>query len=184
MTRYRNRKSVCLSPMIERLELRQLLAADLPWNSSSTIQAEGEDSPIFYMAGQDFIQLRVHPTKVAVGFKNESVASLLNNALLYSRGVTPGVQVYESSNIIDASVLSQIKALESVSYTTPVLIADKTNTEMVLLDEVVVSLKPNVTIQQVLADRPQFVSYSAMFGVDNQFVLKVGNATRSESSAG
>ncbi|MCY3008584.1 MAG: S8 family serine peptidase [Planctomycetota bacterium] len=176
MTRYRNRKSVCLSPMIERLELRQLLAADLPWNSSSTIQAEGEDSPIFYMAGQDFIQLRVHPTKVAVGFKNESVASLLNNALLYSRGVTPGVQVYESSNIIDASVLSQIKALESVSYTTPVLIADKTNTEMVLLDEVVVSLKPNVTIQQVLADRPQFVSYSAMFGVDNQFVLKVGNS--------
>jgi subtilisin-like proprotein convertase family protein len=162
--------------MIERLELRHLLAADLLWNASSMIQAEGEENPIFYMAGQDLIQLRVHPTKVAVGFKNEPVNSLLNDALQYSRGVTPGVQVYESSSIIDAGILSQIKALESVSYTTPVLIAEKTNTEMVLLDEVVVALKPNVTIQQFLADRPQFVSYSTMFGVDNQFVLKVGNS--------
>ncbi|MCE3015748.1 MAG: S8 family serine peptidase, partial [Pirellula sp.] len=56
------------------------------------------------------------------------------------------------------------------------MVSPKTDTELVLLDEVVVALKPNVTIQDVLKDRPQFVSYSAMFGVNNQFVLKVRNS--------
>ncbi|MCE3015749.1 MAG: hypothetical protein ACK56W_16150 [Pirellula sp.] len=109
------RNSVRLRPVIERLELRQLLAADLQWNSGAMIQAEGEGSPLFYMVGQDLIELEVHPNKVAVGFKNEPVPSLLNNTLHYSRGVTTGVQVFESSTVIDAQIVSQLSALSSVS---------------------------------------------------------------------
>ncbi|XZE32750.1 cadherin domain-containing protein [Pirellulaceae bacterium SH501] len=170
-------KNVRLHPVLERLEFRQLLAADLPWNAinpfhpQSGMQGEGEGA-LYYVAGKEIIPLEIHPTKIAVGLETPtSPDSLLDGKLDWSRGVHGRLQVYESESSYDPSILEQLRSAGGVEYTTPVFVSGQS--EMVLLDEIIVGLKPNQTIESLLSDKPQLESVSLMFGTTDQYVLRV-----------
>jgi subtilisin family serine protease/subtilisin-like proprotein convertase family protein/mRNA-degrading endonuclease HigB of HigAB toxin-antitoxin module len=175
-------KNVRLRPVLERLELRQLLAADLPWNALSPfhspsgmhpsgLQGEGE-AALYYVAGKEIIPLEIHPTKIAIGLESStSPESLLDGKLDWSRGVNGRLQVYESESSYDPSILEQLRSAGGVEYTTPVFVSGQS--EMVLLDEIIVGLKPNQTIESLLSDKPQLEAVSLMFGTTDQYVLRV-----------
>lgn len=170
-------KNVRLRPVLERLELRQLLAADLPWNAFSSLemqsglQGEGEGA-LYYVAGKEIVPLEIHPNKIAVALETPTrPESLLQGQLEWSRGVNGQLQVYESNGSISASTIEQLQSLGEIEYTTPVFVSGQT--EMVLLDEIIVGLKPDQTIESLLGDKPQFESFHRMFGTTDQYVLKL-----------
>ena len=158
----------------ERLESRHLLASDLDYSALKT-----QKPTHFYSADDLEVGLVVYPQRVAIAFSNDaSVDSALLDALklTFVRKVNDDFAVYDSVNA-PATLLTNSQVREVV----PVFYAPQSNSEAVLLDELVVGLKPGVTAADYFAGNSTFSGYRPLVGTPDQFVVTVA-AGKGESA--
>ncbi len=171
----------------EKLEARQLLASDLALSqpSSQIDQTEiitREEKTVetklaslvpthSYTVDGQSVGMVIYPNRVALSLSSPDV-DLGQFGLKIERGLTPEMSVYKS---IDSSEIDTQRLLDSglVQNVTPVFFVQETRSEAVLLDEVIVSLKPGVTASDFFDDNPSFISYERLAGTPDQFVAKV-----------
>lgn len=173
----------------EQLEPRQLLASDMELTANSfdgaiTAAAASQlsDKELklalktmkpthFYQADGQEVALVIHPTRVAVSFTDDAAfdtAGLSGLGLTLVRQVTTEFAVFETAESIDF-----LEGLSSVEHVVPVYYAQQTDSEAVLLDEIIVALQPGVTAAEYFADNAIFSTYRPLIGTPDQFVATV-----------
>ncbi len=172
---------------LERLEQRELMAADFADSFSSKL---GETSSIdklinsieeqlivstpthSYSADDGPVSLVIHPSKIALQLKDGvDSAAIEAMGLEFERGIGSEYGVYvATSGSVDNDALM---ASGLVQASTSVFFAQATQSEAVLLDELIVALKPGVTAEAFFKNNPDFVSYQPLQGTADQFVAKV-----------
>jgi subtilisin-like proprotein convertase family protein len=175
----------------ERLETRQLLASDFGdskpsgdvlKNDSSSIQRNPKDitqdlrtqKPTHFYAANDLdVGLVVYPKRLAIAFSNDaSVDSALLDALklTYVRKVNDEFSVYDSVNATETLLTNS-----SVREIVPVFYLPESNSEAVVLDELIVGLKPGVNAVEYFAGNTTFSGYRPLVGTPDQFVGTVAS---------
>lgn len=172
---------------LERLEQRELMAADFADSFSSKL---GEHSSIdklidsieeqlvvatpthSYIADDGPVSLVIHPAKIALQLKDGVESTAIEAmGLEFERGIGSEFGVYvAASGAVDNDALM---ASGLVQASTAVFFAQATQSEAVLLDELIVALKPGVTAEAYFKNNPDFVSYEPLRGTADQFVAKV-----------
>lgn len=152
----------------ERLESRHLLASD--FGDPKDIAPEVRElRPTHYYAADDVdVGLAVYPSRLAISFASDATvdsALLESLQLTFVRKVNDDFSVYDSANA-SATLLLNSQVLEVV----PVFYAPKSNSEAVLLDELIVGLKPGVTAEDYFAGNETFSGYRPLVGTPDQFV--------------
>ena len=168
-----------LIPQIERLELRQLLAADF---SGSTKQAEYDFQ---FMADEQQIRLLESSNRIAIAFE-PGASVVLPETFTKVRDVVPNVSIFELSGLehsggwtIDA--LEAIQSIPGVDYTASVLVNLESNSEAVLLNEIIVALEPGVEAEIFFAQNIKFSGYRRLDGTPDQFIATVRDVYGSDA---
>jgi subtilisin family serine protease/subtilisin-like proprotein convertase family protein len=156
---------------LERLEFRQMLAADLLTNESKLFLDSIETDIRFY-AGQELVELRTHPTRIAIGSK-PGTALAIPSELTFVRDITAGVRVYESSASLSSKSIASIKSIENVAFATSVFVNAKSSSEAVLLNEIIVALEPGVSAVEFFGQHDEFSAYRPLDGTPDQFIATV-----------
>ncbi len=172
----------------ERLENRELLASDLLLsldgldNNTSQIEVGRREllleqqlakiTPTHsYSVDGKPVGMVIHPARIALSVTAEN-ADLTPFGLQLERGLTSQYSVYKS---IDSSSIDTQTLLNSglVNSAVPVFFVQETKSEAVLLDEIIVSLKPGVTADEFFGNNLTFSSYRRLTGTPDQFIGKV-----------
>lgn len=168
-----------LSPQIERLELRQLLAADF---SGSTKQPEYD---FRFLADEQQIRLIESSNRIAIAFE-PGASVVLPATLTKVRDVVPNVSIFEHSGFevgggwtIDT--LAAIQSIAGVDYTSSVLVNLESNSEAVLLNEIIVALEPGVEAETFFAQHTKFSGYRRLDGTPDQFIATVRDVYGSDA---
>ena len=135
-------------------------------------EAKGPPATRHYFAGAQEVGLAVRPDRVAVGSAPGAPAPT-PAGLTFVRQVTQDVAVYEGPGAGSAESAAALAARPGVAFAVPVYLATETASEAVLLDEVVVALKPGVAAAAFFAASPQFSGYRPVDGTPDQFVATV-----------
>lgn len=167
----------------ERLESRHLLASDFgdskplgDYSRTDASSIQRKDIPQelrqkpthFYAADDVEVGLVIYPKRYAIAFSNNAnvdSAALDAMKLTFVRKVNDEFAVYDSVNTSD-SLLTNSKVREVV----PVFYAPASNSEAVLLDEVIVGLKPGVSAANYFAGNTMFSGYRPLVGTHDQFI--------------
>ncbi len=90
--------------------------------------------------------------------------------------ITNELSVYKS---IDGTPINTQQLLDSgfVRSVVPVFYVQESKSEAVLLDEVIVSLKPGVSAADFFDNNPTFTSYQRLAGTPDQFIGKVASGS-------
>ncbi len=129
-----------------------------------------------YIADSKPIGMVIHPSRVAVQFEAaKPEASLLSElGLTFVRPINTEVAVYEMAFASgDEAARSALASAPSVLSVAPVFVIQSSNSEAVLLDEVIVALKPGVTATDYFAGNSHFKAFRALPGTPDQFVATV-----------
>ncbi len=129
--------------------------------------------PYHYVADGQEVGLTISPTRVAIGFAAQPVVGQAFAGLSYVRGVTANVAVYEGTGAGSERSLARLATTRGVQFAVPVFVAPKSDSEAVLLNEVVVALKPGVTEAQFFTGNAKFSSHRPLVGTADQFVATV-----------
>jgi subtilisin-like proprotein convertase family protein/subtilisin family serine protease len=136
-------------------------------------KVEPQDTPFVYIASGNLVGLTTRPGEIAIQI--DPSASVDFSGLQFVRDVTPNVYVFSAveagSFEFDTAIASR-PGIESVS---PVFVYPPTDTESVLLDEIIVALEPEVDADTFFADNPNFVDFQPLRGTPDQFVATVRN---------
>lgn len=180
----------------EKLEARELLASDLlvgdpsQDDTSSEIvtrqQKQVEDRLVtlapthFYEVDGQEVGMVVYPNRVALSLTTETDVSALG--LQFERSLNADYAVYKS---IDNSTIDTQQLLASglVRSAVPAFFVPESKSEAVLLDEIIVSLKPGVTAEDFFGNNLVFSSYERLLGTPDQFIGKVAAGTGAEALA-
>ncbi len=176
---------------LERLEQRELMAADFADSFTGKLgEASSIDKLIrsieeqlavaapthSYSSDAGPVSLVIHPAKIALQLK-DGVDSVAIEAMgfEFERGIGSEYGVYAA---LSGSVnKDDLLASGLVQASTSVFFAQATQSEAVLLDELIVALKPGVTAEAFFNNNPDFVSYEPLRGTHDQFVAKVRAGT-------
>lgn len=137
-----------------------------------------EKSTHFYIADGKPIGMVIHSSRVAVQFDTAKpdAAILSELGLTYLRPVNKDVSVYESSFAIgDEAGREALLRSPSVLSVAPVFVIQSSNSEAVLLDEIIVALKPGVTASEYFDGNTNFKDYRPLPGTPDQFIATVAN---------
>jgi subtilisin-like proprotein convertase family protein len=160
-----------IRPRFEQLEFRQMLAADLlPTENKPSLDSFAAD--VHFYAGQELVQLHTHPTRVAIGTKS-STSPTLPRELSFVRDVAAGVRVYESTVPLSSEWIASIESIENVTFATSVFVNAKSSSEAVLLNEIIVALKPDVSAVEFFGQHDEFSAYRPLDGTPDQFIATV-----------
>ncbi len=133
----------------------------------------------FYVADGQQVGMVVHPTRVAVQFDGNSkpdADALSELGLKVVRSVNNKYSVYESAGALDSAALTVLlKGSEKVTHVAPVFVVQSSNSEAVLLDEIIVALKPGVRASSYFGGNPNFGGYRPLQGTSDQFIATVSN---------
>ncbi len=172
----------------ELLESRQLLAVDMLAMVCLEESAQAEISsdnlresvkptaalPVAthsYFVGTEQVNMHVHPNRIALSVAKGHAATdaLEASGFKFVRGIDADFNVYETTD--DAATLAaNLKANGVVSDELPVFVLQSSQSEAVLVDEVIVSLKAGVNAEEFFANNTSFESYRRLAGTPDQFV--------------
>ena len=172
----------------EQLEPRQLMASDLsefvsfssdpnhPVNTAQVSQKvsapawQTQPSTHSYKTDGTEVDMVIYPNRLAVSFTTDTVdaATLENLQLTFVRKVNNDFSVYDSAN--SAAILATNTSVDKV---VPVFFLQESKSEAVLLDEVIVALKPGVTAADYFTGNAAFSGYRPLVGTPDQFVATV-----------
>ncbi len=152
----------------ERLESRHLLTND--YGDPKDIAPEVRElRPTHYYAADEVdVGLAIYPSRLAISFASDAnvdAALLESLQLTFVRKVNDDFSVYDSANASSTLLLNS-----QVREVVPVFYAPESNSEAVLLDELIVGLKPGVTAADYFAGNDTFSSYRPLIGTPDQFV--------------
>ena len=175
----------------EKLEVRELLASDLLLSESLQTGVVSEEvvrqektveqrmdtmTPThFYTVDGQSVGMLIYPTRVTLSLSSEDV-NVGDLGLQLERPLNNDFAVYKS---LDGTAIDTQQLLDSGSVRSlvPVFYVQETKSEAVLLDEVIVSLKPGVTASDFFDNNSSFVSYERLSGTPDQFIGKVASGT-------
>ena len=163
---FRNR----IKPQFERLELRQMLASDMidsPVGNSLYPKTEFHIS----VHGED-VGFNDSLNRIAIG-KKAGVSVVLTAELSFVRPINEQVSVYESTVPIDEVFRALIDASEGVEFTTNVFVNPVSDSEAVLINEIIVSIDTTLDVAEFFARHNEFSSYRPLDGTPDQFIETV-----------
>ena len=175
----------------EQLEARQLMASDLEavqsvGNAEVSTNARKfaplleeqlvleKPTHAYYADGQP-VSMVVNPASLAIKLASGVDESALGSfGLEYERKLNDAYAVYSS---IDSSVIDRQQLMESglVADTVSVFFAQESRSEAVVLDEVIVALKPGTTAEEYFTSNQLFSSYQHLLGTPDQFIARVAD---------
>ena len=126
--------------------------------------------PYHYVASGKEVGLTTSATRVAVGFDSAPAKGAAFAGLTYVRPVNPTVAVYEGPGAGSAASLARLAATPGARFAVPVFTVVRGGGEAVLLDEVIVALRPGVTEAQYFTGNAAFSSHRHLTGTPDQFV--------------
>lgn len=156
-----------------------MLAADF---SGSTKQTEYDFQ---FMADEQQIRLLESSNRIAIAFE-PGASVVLPETFTKVRDVVPNVSIFELSGLehsggwtIDA--LEAIQSITGVDYTASVLVNLESNSEAVLLNEIIVALEPGVEAEIFFAQNIKFSGYRRLDGTPDQFIATVRDVYGSDA---
>ncbi len=181
----------------EQLEARQLMATDLAsivatyvdagrlakLNASprSLISLEDQlaDTPPShgYFADGQSIPMIVYPSRLALKLADDADESALTElGIEFERMLNSEYSVYASA---DGSALDRHQLISSglVEDAVSVFFVQASRSEAVLLDEIIVALKPGVTAEEYFSNNPLFSSYKRVMGTPDNFIATVADGS-------
>ena len=140
-----------------------------------------------YVSEGRSIGMTISPGRVAVGGANADEVAAATAGLTFVRQLTPEAAVYEGLAAGSAASRAALAAAPGVDLVAPVFVVGETDSEAVLLDEVIVALRPGVTAESFFAGDERFTGYVPLSGTPDQFVATVaagsGEATLAVANA-
>jgi subtilisin-like proprotein convertase family protein/subtilisin family serine protease len=173
-----NRVSVAAPTAADEVSVAAGSAATTAAGTSSTTSnaakavatdADAAKTTHYYLADGQAVGMNVHPNRVALGTA-EANRVLDLPGLTYVRPVNQNVAVYEATGAGTPAAREAFAAQPGVTLAVPVFSLPETQSEAVLLREVIVALKPGVTAESFFVGNPQFVGYRPLLGTPDQFV--------------
>ena len=162
---------------IERLEMRSMMASDLVWNNpnwdSSLLGTTAKVPNAHYQSASVDVNLDIASNRFVIGKGN--VTPQLPSEFQFVRNVGSSAEVVESKVPLTPSIIASLASVPGVAYTAPVFVTQGSQSEAVLLNEVIVSLKPGVSPESFFARSAQFSSYRNLEGTSDQYVATVKN---------
>ena len=138
-----------------------------------------EKATQFYVADGREIGMVIHPMRVAVRFNDHALpdtGALAELGLKLVRPVNNEFSVYESTGTVDSNSLrTSLLGSPLVAQVAPVFVVQSSNSEAVLLDEIIVALKPSVTASSYFDGNPDFSGYRPLLGTPDQFIATVSS---------
>src|SRR5207237_1167929 len=131
------------------------------------IAAEGEAglTKDYYLADGARVELQPSSDLIAIGRKAPSSSdTLLPPELTLVREITPTVKEYRSSAPLSDTLIANITQVPDVTFTTQAFMVPSSKSDAVLLDEIIVALKPNQDPAQFFAAHPIFSTYRHLDG--------------------
>lgn len=160
---------------MEHLEARMLLAGEL-FTSKQVEGLLGSMTPThYYQAGDEKIELAIHPDRVAVRFNDTGESTSLVGGANLLRKVDGDVEILGLQGIGTEGSREGLASSSEVADVYPVFVNFKTGTEMVVTDEVIVSLQSGVSAEAFFQQNPSFASYRRLMGTPDQFVATIAN---------
>ncbi len=143
-------------------------------------QATGDKSNVvdqikathYYLADGHAVGMTINSDRVAIGVEatNSLATVALPEELRLVRTLDSTTAVYEAPGAGGAEYEARLAATAGVAFTAPVFVIQETQSEAVLLREVIVSLKPGVAPESFFADDSRFTDYRPLLGTPDQFV--------------
>ncbi len=130
----------------------------------------------FYVADGHPMGMIIHPSRVAVKFNTSTPDSetLAELGLTLVRPVNQEFAVYEPTSVGGGdSFRKSIVGSSVVLSVAPVFIVQSSNSEAVLLDEIIVALKPDVKASEYFNGNDNFTAYRPLPGTPDQFIATV-----------
>ena len=157
----------------ESLEDRFLLAADA-FEKPDFEQVEKESAtPFYYQDRETPIGLNVSANRVVIG--SDGDLQSLDVGGTFIRPIGNSAAVFEFDRLMDFESRQQLLQLPGVEFTETVFINADTDSEAVLLDEVIVRLGQGVTEAEFFTENANVKSYRRLSGTPDQFVITVQN---------
>ncbi|MEM0924965.1 MAG: S8 family serine peptidase, partial [Planctomycetota bacterium] len=185
MGRIRKRRRRC---RVESLESRHLLAAELlpfgdpVWksvDSADWLKAEPVEDAVFsthhYFDNGKRVAMVVLSDRMAVRWNDAPFPALPRTFRELRRAGDTNVVIYAVPNqvAIGPNVQDMVRGLDAFLGEVPVFQIDVTKSEAVVLDEIIVSLKPGVDAEAYFESHEIIVSAKRLSGTPNQYVATV-----------
>lgn len=122
-----------------------------------------------YIADGEAVGMNIHPDRIAIG-TTLGAAEFEEYGLRFVRPVNEEVAIYEAPGAGAEGSRLSFEAIEGVQFTVPVFSLPETQSEAVLIRDVIVALEPGVTPESYFTNHPDFVSYRPLLGTPDQFV--------------
>jgi subtilisin family serine protease len=132
-----------------------------------------------YFVGGKRVDLSLHASRMVFSLGGEAGRGKSVDALQnweFVRQVNPGYSVYESQGSAARKAASLMQE-GAVADAIPVFVISSTNTEAVLIDELIVSLKPEIDAAKFFENNQSFSRYRRLDGTPNQYVATVAAGT-------
>jgi subtilisin-like proprotein convertase family protein/subtilisin family serine protease len=126
-----------------------------------------------YVADGRAIGMTIHPSRVAVGGADAAAVGAATAGLTFVRQLTPEVAVYEGLDAGTAKGRAALATSPGVDFAVPVFVIGETNSEAVLLDEVIVALRPGVSAGAFFKGDGRFSDFRPLAGTPDQYVATV-----------
>ena len=153
--------------------------AKLAFDESGSVGLVAKEKPThFYVADDREVGMVVSPMRVAVQFKTGTpdASTLRELGLAYVRPVNSDYSVYEATDAIDSDKKrADLASSALVAKVAPVFVVQSSNSEAVLLDEVIVALKSGVKAEDYFKGNPNFSVYRPLAGTPDQFIATVAD---------
>ncbi len=184
---------------IECLESRMTLASDLVSNALNQPKYVGtvENPPVELALGPSLSnlqtkivtyessgqtrQLQEHSTRIAVPVDSLAATDPQSNELKFVRHLNNQYDVYERDSFVKSNARWQQLATELNAV--PVYLAQDTQSEVVVIDEVIVSLATDVDASEFFRQHSELASYQPLAGSQNQYVARLAAGRGSETFA-
>ncbi len=125
-----------------------------------------------YLADGQPVGMNIHANRVAIG-TNEPNSVVESPGLTLVRRLNDTVAVYEATGIGSAASRASIESLSGVAFTAEVFTLPATQSEAVVVADVIIALKAGVTAEEFFTGNAQFSSYRSLIGTPDQFVATV-----------
>lgn len=170
----RSLSSIKRNQLFERLEPRQMLAADLSFDIQPVDRhtKDAGQATLFYQAGDTEVGLSVLTNKVAVSIAPEQAHALPSNFTL-DRPLNGNLSIYaiETESLsIGAAPDEQLAGIRGVEFVSPVFYNADTGSEVVATNEVIIALAPTLAADDYFSSIDVYSGFRALRGSANQFV--------------
>lgn len=174
----------------EPLESRRLLTADfcLPTSLAGDGSLQLPDAEIgslpssrstasksehFYWSDGLRIELEIHPRRVAANISAEAWRDTpaFHPDIYRARGVSSELAIFETEQLEIARLEHGLELLGDTPTTAPVFTVKEANSEMVIWDEIIVSMPGGATPDKLATEYQEVADYRRIRGTTDQFVI-------------